>query len=121
MLLKLNKLGKIESQTPASLATCLDFVSLWGSNPDHAKLGRLCAASIGICTDHAKVMPAYNVSTGDPVGYGHKCMERLLNAGVAPGYIYNVGSDLLIEMMKKIPTNEEVEETANFMQAEQDT
>lgn len=114
MEIDLKKLGQHEPQIPKSLATCLDFISIWGSEPNRAQLGRLCAGAIGVCVDYAKCLPAYNVNTGDPIGYGYKIMDRLLKAGVNPGYIFETGSDLLIKMMEKIPKESEVEEKANF-------
>jgi hypothetical protein len=114
MQLELKKLGKVEARLPDSLATCLDFVSIWGSDPSRAQLGRLCAATIGVCSDHAKVLPAYPVATGDPIAYGHKIMDRLLDAGVVPAYVYTMGSELLIKMIEELPKEEEVEDKTNF-------
>jgi len=112
--LDLKKLGTHEPQIPKSLAVCLDFISIWGSDPNRAQLGRLCAGAIAVCVDQAKCLPAYPTNTGDPISYGYKIMDRLLSAGVKPGYIYETGSDLLIKMMEKIPKESEVEEKANF-------
>ncbi|MBM84400.1 MAG: hypothetical protein CMM47_00055 [Rhodospirillaceae bacterium] len=114
-MLDLQKLGKHEIILPRSMATCLDFVAIWGSDPNRAQLGRLCAAAIAVCTDHAKCLPAYPIMSGDPIAFGHKILDRLLDAGVAPAYIYEQGSNLLIEMMKEIPTEKRVEEKANFI------
>jgi hypothetical protein len=120
MELDLKKLGKHESRLPSSIATCLDFVSIWGSNPNRAQLGRLCAASIALCVDHARILPAYPISSGDPIAYGHKVLDRLLENGVSPSAVYEMGSSLLVEMMKIIPSEDEVEERANFTQAPED-
>ena len=117
MELKLKKLGTHQTELPKSMATCLDFVSIWGSDPNRAQLGRLCAAAIAVCLDHTKCLPAYPVGSGDPISFGHKILDRLLDAGVNAGYIYESGSALLVEMMKQIPTEEKVENKANFMQA----
>tara|TARA_R110000822_G_scaffold144811_2_gene283624 strand:+ start:1111 stop:1458 length:348 start_codon:yes stop_codon:yes gene_type:complete len=114
MKLNLKKIGVYDSVLPKSLATCLDFVAIWGSSPNRAQLGRLCAAAISLCVDHEKCLPAYPVLAGDPIGYGHKILDRLLDAGVKPAYIYEVGSNLLVEMMKEIPTEEAIEEKVNF-------
>lgn len=114
MKINLNKLGEHEIQVPSSLATCLDFISIWGSEPNRAQLGRLCASAVAVAVDHAKVLPAYKVSTGDPIQFGHKCMDRLLEAGVTPGQVYEYGTQVLTEMWKAIPTEQEVEDQANF-------
>lgn len=114
MKVDLKKLGEHEVVLPKSIAVSLDFVSIWGSEPNRAQLGRLCAAAIAVGVNHAKCLPAYPVATGDPITFGFKCLERMLDAGMTPGSIYEQGSAVLVEMMKTIPTEEEVEATANF-------
>lgn len=114
MEINLKKLGVHVAQMPKSMATSLDFVSIWGAEPNRAQLGRLCAAVIAVCVDHARVLPSYPVATGDPIAFGHKCLDRLLEAGVGAGDIYEIGSQLLVEMIKEIPSEREVEDLANF-------
>jgi len=114
MKVNLKKLGEHEVVLPKSIAVCLDFVSIWGSEPNRAQLGRLCAAAIAVGVDHAKCLPAYPIATGDPITFGFKCLDRLLDAGMTPGSIYEQGSAVLAEMMKNIPTEKDVEDTANF-------
>ena len=80
-MLDLGKLGKHEGKIPSSIATCLDFVSIWGSGPNRAQLGRLCAAAIAVSVDHKRILPAYPVLSGDPISYGHKILDRLFDAG----------------------------------------
>lgn len=114
MKLNLRKLGEHEIHMPKSLATCVDFVSIWGSEPNRAQLGRLCAAAIAVGVDHARILPAYKIASGDPILFGHKVMDRLLDSGVPLSEIYDMGSQVLLQMMKAIPTEEDVENTANF-------
>src|SRR6056300_193708 len=114
MKVNLQNLGQHEVNIPNSIAVCLDFVAIWGSEPNRAQLGRLCAAAIAVGVDHAKCLPAYPVTTGDPIQVGFKILERLLDAGMTPGQIYEQGTEILIEMMKSIPTEQAVEDTANF-------
>ena len=114
MKVNLKKLGEHEVVLPKSIAVQLDFVSIWGSEPNRAQLGRLCAAAIAVAVDHARCLPAYPVATGDPITYGFKCLDRLLDAGMTPAAIYEQGSAVLVEMMKNIPTEKDVEDTANF-------
>ena len=121
MDLDLKKLGVHVAHMPKSIATCLDFVSIWGAEPNRAQLGRLCAAAIAVSVDHARVLPAYPVTSGDPIAFGHKCLDRLLDAGVAAGAIYEMGSNLLIKMIDEIPTEEAVEDQANFTNQAVDT
>lgn len=113
-MLELGKLGKHDMVVPSSMATCWDFVAIWGGNPNRAQLARLCAGAIGVCVDHAKCLPAYRVVDGDPIAYGHTIMDRLMGAGLTPGDVYGMGVECLITMTKQIPTNDAVEETANF-------
>jgi len=112
--INLKKLGTYEAKTPSSLATCVDFISIWGSEPNRAQLGRLCAAVIGVAVDHAKVLPKYKIQSGDPIAYGHKIMDRLLEAGVTLDKIYEYGSQILVNFMKVIPSEDSVEENVNF-------
>ena len=114
MKIDLKKLGEHEVVLPQSIATCLDFISIWGSDPNRAQLGRLCAAAIAVGVDHSKCLPAYPVSTGDPIKFGFKVMDRLLEAGVTPGMIFEMGTNILIEMMKVIPSENEVDQNINF-------
>jgi hypothetical protein len=116
MLLDLKKLGQHEGKIPSSIATCLDFVSIYGSQPNRAQLGRLCAAAIAAAVDHKRVLPAYPVTSGDPIAFGYKVLDRLMDAGVTPSKIYEMGSEVLLEMMRVIPSEQEVEEKANFTQ-----
>tara|TARA_B100000900_G_scaffold394867_1_gene392711 strand:+ start:8152 stop:8517 length:366 start_codon:yes stop_codon:yes gene_type:complete len=116
MLLDLKKLGQHEGRLPSSIATCLDFVSIWGAHPNRAQLGRICAAAIAVSIDHKRVLPAYPVTSGDPIAFGYKILDRLLDAGVTPAKIYEMGSEVLLEMMRVIPSEQEVEEKANFTQ-----
>lgn len=116
MLLDLKKLGQHEGKIPSSIATCLDFVSIYGSQPNRAQLGRLCAAAIAAAVDHKRVLPAYPITSGDPIAFGYKVLDRLMDAGVTPSKIYEMGSEVLLEMMRVIPSEQEVEEKANFTQ-----
>ena len=102
-------------RTPNNLAICLDFVSCWGAEPNRAQLGRLCAGSIGVCFDHLAVLPKYKSKDGNPLEYGGKVLERLLGNGFTPGKIYELGATCLFEMAKAIPTEAEVESTADFL------
>lgn len=114
MKVDLKKLGQHEIVLPKSMAVCLDFISIWGAEPNRAQLGRLCAAAIAVGVDHAKILPAYPVASGDPIVFGFKVLDRLLEAGMSPGSIYEHGSAVLVEMMKNIPTEKDIEDQANF-------
>lgn len=115
-MLDLGKLGKYEIVAPTSMAIALDFVSVWGSEPTRAVLGRVCAGAIGVCVDHAKILPAYKPLEGDVIGYGYTIMDRLLANGITPGQIYTMGTQCLLALSDRIPTEKQVEDTANFTQ-----
>lgn len=119
MQYQLGKLGETGVARPTSLATCLDFVSIWASEPNRAVLGRICAGAIGVCSQSNR-LPSYRPANGDPVGYGHVIMERLLEANVSPSEIYEIGAKCLTMMASAIPTKNEVETTADFLPQTED-
>ncbi len=112
--LNLKKLGQHEARLPNSIAVCLDFIAIWGSDINRAQLAHLCSAAIAVGLDHAKCLPAYPVQSGDPVKFGFKVMERLLEAGCTPSDIYDGGTQILTAMLGMIPTEEQVNTQANF-------
>ena len=121
MIINIKKLGgEIDLSSP-SLASCFEFVSLWSAETDNAELARLCAGSIGVCIDHTAKLPKYRPSKHRATDYGHTCLDRLLGYGVTASTIYEEGVKCLSFMSQKIPTEEEVNEKANFTSsAEQD-
>jgi hypothetical protein len=121
MKINIKKLGgEIDLSSP-SLASCFEFVSLWSAETDNAELARLCAGSIGVCIDHTAKLPKYRPSKHRASDYGHSCLDRLLGYGITASIIYEEGVKCLSFMSQKIPTEEEVNEKANFTSsAEQD-
>ncbi len=105
--------GSITIDSP-SLANCFEFVSLWTAEEDHAQLARICAGAIGICVDHLAKLPKYRASKYRAIDYGHLCLDRLLQMGITASAIYGEGSKCLSHMATKIPTEQEVDEKANF-------
>lgn len=114
MEIDLKKLGKHKVILPKSLAVMVDLTSIWGSELNRAQLGRLCSCAIAVGIDHSKRLPAYPVAEGDPIKFGFKIMERLLDNGVLPGEIYEIGSQILVMMFQALPKEEAVEEQTNF-------
>ena len=98
---------------PKSIATCLEFITLW-SNEDPVKLLRLCAGAIGVALDSEAIYPAYKPLKHDPLSYGRIMLERLLDDGVQATHIYSGGSASLVEFAKQLPSEQGVEEKANF-------
>lgn len=109
------ELGKkeFEVEPPSSLATSLEFVTLWNSD-DSVALLRLCAGAIGVALDKEAIFPKYRPLKSSPIPYGRMMLERLLEEGVTASQIYKAGSTCLLEFAKKIPKEEGVEEKANF-------
>ena len=114
MQLNLGPFGQYDTQKPTSLAVCFEFTSLWAGQTDSAIIARLCAGAIGIYLDKRAILPKYRPFDQKPTEYGHKCLDRLLERGVPPRYIYDAGAQCLADMATQIPTEAEVEEQANF-------
>lgn len=98
---------------PESLATCLEFVTIWGDS-EGVDLLRLCSGAIGVYLDKEAVYPSYKPLKEKPLQYGRKVLEALLKDRVAPAKIYEYGSLCLKDLYQAIPLEEAVEETANF-------
>ena len=114
MQVDLNKYGKHEIAAPKSVATCLDYVMIWGGAPNKAQLCRLYASAIAICTGCIS-LPKYNVATGDPIAHGHLCLDRLVTeAKLDIGQIAEAGVLCLGVMMQQTAVFNEVEEKENF-------
>ena len=116
MEVKLGKYGDIKLKAPRSLATCMQFTALWAGDNDRAVLAQLCAGALGVCCDP---LPIYAPSASAPLDYGFMVLEELLNAGIAPSKIYKLGSECLALMAGKLPSEDDVTEAENFIQAEQ--
>lgn len=114
MRIDLKKYGQFDLSPPESVATCLDYVMIWGGNPNKAQLIRLYSSAIAICTGCIS-LPRYNVATGDPIAHGHKCLERLISeAKLDIGDVAELGSSCLTLMMQRTAVFNEVEEKENF-------
>ena len=104
----------ITLKPPKSLATSMDFVSVWSSDIPRSHFSRLCAGAISVSSPKGSGLPRYDISQGDPIAFGYGSLNALLSSGVTPSRIYTVGSQLLAFMAKSIPTEEEIEEATNF-------
>ena len=115
MNLELGTIGKITGKIPTSLATCWDFVGELGGGLTSGQTYHLYAAAIGAYNQSRK-LPSYPYLKGDPIGYGHGIFEILLNAGMTPAEIIELGSPIITEMLTKITgaTEKEVEEKTDF-------
>ena len=109
------KLGTkdFKCEIPSSLATCLEFVTLWSSD-DSVELLRLCSGAIGVALDNHAIFPRYQPFKNSPLPYGRKMLERLLEEGVTATQIYQAGSTCLVSFAKQIPSEKGVEDKANF-------
>ena len=93
-----------------NLASALDFVAMWSTNPSRAHIGRLCAASIGLVCP-ALHMPGYSMVDAMPIAYGGKCLQRLLEKGITASEVYTVGADILVWLAGLLPQQPEIETT----------
>ena len=115
MKINLKTLGIHDPVKPKSMATCSDFVMIWGSGGiNQAQNLRLSAAAIAVCLNASRVLPAYNIKTGDPIEFGHKVLDRLFEAGLNFSDIVTFGSHCLALMVQGIDFLNEVEEKENF-------
>jgi len=115
----LKPIGDLTCTRP-SLVLCYDIIADWGDDPSRAKVGRLCAAAIGLCTQaHQTQLPVYKISSLDVVGYGNICLDRLLKRGVTAGAIVNAGMSLIQDMADALPKESEVDAQVNFSNPEQ--
>ena len=106
-------LEEIQFRKPRSLGVCMQFVALWAGSLDRAELVQLCAGAIGACSNLTGV-PHYRPSQGKPLDYGFSCMEHFLEQGVNAAVIFEKGRECLLLMSSALPSEEEVEDTANF-------
>lgn len=106
--------GEVQIAPPPSLAVCFEFAALWSDELDQSQLSRLCAGALGICLDKLARYPKYRPMQDSPLNYGHKVLEALIRDGATPHIIFNEGTKALICMAGALPTNEEVEQKANF-------
>lgn len=114
MVINLKSYGECTASAPASLATCLDFVSIWGADPNRAQLGRLCAGAI-VCCSNTTSLPSYPMTEGDPIAWGGKMLDRLLALGISISQIYEDGAQCLLLMAQALPSEDEVEAKADFL------
>ena len=66
---------------PKSLATCMDFVSVWSSQIPRSQFSRLCAGAIAVSAPSGSGLPRYDIALGDPVAFGHGALDTLLSSG----------------------------------------
>lgn len=107
------KIEEVQFKKPRSLGVCMQFVALWAGSLDRAELVQLCAGAIGVCSNITGI-PHYRPSQGKPLDYGFACMEYLLEQGITATHIYEKGRECLVLMSSSLPSDEEVEDTANF-------
>ena len=97
-----------------NLAIALDIISIWGSSPSRAHVGRLCAAAMGVCCKGLK-MPPYSMIDADPISYGGRCLGIILGKGVQVSAIYDEGIKVLIWLADQLTTEAGVQENIDFL------
>ena len=107
------KIEDMDFKKPRSLGTCMQFIALWAGDLDRAELIQLCAGAMGVCCTLDGI-PYYRPSQGKPLDYGYAVMEWLLENGIQAASIYEKGRECLVLMSAALPSEQEVEDTANF-------
>ena len=120
--IEVNALGKpMQATLPSSLATCLELSLQWGTSiEDTPSLLRLCSATIGICLDKHAILPAYKPHKHKILEYGYLILERLLEKNVDATKVFQDGTKLLTAISKKIPLQNEVQDTKDFLASEEE-
>ena len=78
-----------------------------------AQLARICAGAIGAVL--AERLPRYRPSVHKPSEYGHICLNKMLENEISSSAILRTGTEILQYMSKQIPTEDDVEEEADFL------
>ena len=113
---------------PASMAAAVDHwhcLTTWAKadDSDRAVLYRLYASAIGLCLDrkhkHSKKAPAYDISSGDFIGYGTELLDWLGANVVSFKKVLRVGSELCNWMASELIRDDEVLEMEDFTEASQ--
>jgi|DEB0MinimDraft_3_1074331.scaffolds.fasta_scaffold03563_4 hypothetical protein len=115
MKLELGTLGTAQGKIPSSLATCWDFVGELGRDLSAGQTYHLHAAAIG-AANQSRLLPKYPYLKGDPVGYGYGIFKKLLEAGLNPAQIIDLGAPILAGMVSNVSggTKSEVQEKEDF-------
>jgi len=95
----LGKLGTAQGSIPTSLATCWAFLSAFRNSNDAQKL-YLNAAAIGACNQTDK-LPRYPYEKGDPLSYGFQIADLLMESGITPARIIELGDPALAQMFER--------------------
>lgn len=111
--INLGKWGNVKT-TPPNLATCFEMVISWTNcGDDMAQLARICSAAIGAMAKER--LPQYRPSIHKPSEYGHICLNKMLENGIATGIILETGTKILQYMSKQLPSADDVEDEADFL------
>jgi hypothetical protein len=112
--------GTVSAVQPRSFAAINDLAAEWSETSSRAKLARLCAAAIGLCWDHEETPdgpPRYNLAVADPIAYGGVILDWVYKKRIPLTQIYQVGSDLVLQLAAVIPNESEVAEAEDFSEA----
>jgi hypothetical protein len=86
-------------------------------------LARLCAAAIGLCWDRDDAPqgpPRYNLAVADPIAYGGVVLDWCYQKKVPLNQVYQVGSDLVLQLAAIIPNEAEVKGAEDFTDPDPD-
>mgnify|MGYP003628574652 FL=1 len=119
----LSPLGDLTVVKPASWSAVADLALRWPV--DIAERGyrerrvRAGAGAIGLVANGAWDLPSYKPERYDFLGYGQACLDLLISRGVRLTEILVRGREVAAWLNGTLPSEAEVEETADFTEAEE--
>ena len=95
---------------PRSFVVRLDLVTALGSSPDTSLLARLCAAAVVIRID---IPDSPTWKKAEPIySFGERALEWLMDKGVPPATIFQIGAECASELGESLPSIPEVDDAA---------
>ena len=121
--LTLSPLGDIAVVKPSSWTALADLTMSWPitpTDPDYRlRLIRVSAAAIGMSVQDERLkVPPYRPARLDLLTYGEEIIEVLMPLGVQLSSIIRAGRELSVWLAGVLPSEEEVSDTAAFIEAE---
>lgn len=105
---------KLATRKPRG-SVIFDLISSWSSSSNRAHLGRLSAAAVGVCCVD-RDFPVYDTNAALPLAYGGVMMDHLMDRGISPNEVIEIGAVLLNDIAEFLITKKEVQKVENFIE-----